>query len=118
MISNRLVFKINIASGASVSDVIDLSSQVLLGFITPPVWTTAAIDIEVSPDNVTWFSNMYDSSGVVTGIYLTPVVSSGYTVDALALIPYRYIRFRSGTTAVPVNQAAARTISVITRPFM
>jgi len=117
-IQNRQLLTATIASGASFSNTIDLSFHVLVGFVTPAAWTTAAIDIEVSIDGVNFFTNTYDSSGITTGIYLTPVVSSGYSVDALALIPYNFVRFRSGTTAVPVNQAAARTISVITRPFM
>ena len=153
--SNRNTFNADIPANGSVSQSIDLLSSVLLGFVTPAVWTTAAIDIEVSLDNVTWFTSIYDSSSTATGVYLvptvssgyaidievsidgvnfftntydslgtlvgvytTPVVSSGYAVDALALIPYNFVRFRSGTTASPVNQAAARTILVITRPFM
>jgi hypothetical protein len=117
-IQNRQLLNAVIASGTSVSQSIDLSFHVLVGFVTPAAWTTAAIDLEVSIDGTTWFTNMYDSLGVATGIYLSPVVSSGYAVDALALIPYNFVRFRSGTSASPVNQAAARTISVITRPFM
>lgn len=118
MIQNRQLLTATIASGTSVSNVIDLSFHVLVGFVMPSVWTTAAIDIEVSIDGVNFFSNTYDSLGTLIGVYTTPVVSSGYAVDALALIPYNFVRFRSGTTATPVNQAATRSISVITRPFM
>jgi hypothetical protein len=116
--SNRNTFNADIPVNGSVSQSIDLLSSVLLGFVTPAVWTTAAIDIEVSLDNVTWFTSIYDSSSTATGVYLTPTVSSGYAIDTLAFLPYRYVRFRSGTTATPVVQAAARSIAVITRPFM
>lgn len=116
--SNRNTFNADIPANTSTSQSIDLLSSVLIGFVTPSVWTTAAITLEVSLDNTIWFATIYDSASTATGVYLTPVVSSGYTVDTLALIPYRYIRFRSGTSATPVVQAATRSIAVITRPFM
>jgi hypothetical protein len=116
--SNRNTFNANIPANESVSQSIDLISSVLLGFVTPTVWTTAALDIEVSLDNITWFTIIYDSSSIATGVYLTPTVSSGYAVDTLAFLPYRYVRFRSGTSAAPIVQTAARSIAVITRPFM
>lgn len=106
-----------IANGASVSDALDLANTSLLGIIMPAAWTTAALTVEVSADNSTWTGLAYDQDGSQCNSIASPVAGSAYALNALGLLPYRYIRLRSGTTATPVNQGAARSITVITRPL-
>ena len=111
---SRNTRNIIIANGASVSNAINLTDTNLLGFITPAAWTTAALSIEVSLDGSTWFSP-YDYTGAATGYLASPAVASAYAVDFSALLPWKQARFRSGTSAAPVNQGAERVFSVVMR---
>lgn len=112
--SNRTIGTLVIANGTSVSPTLDLTNTAILGFVMPSAWTTAALSIEVSLDNSTWYTP-YDADSLPTGYFAAPAVSGAYTLNYAQIIPWRYIRFRSGTTAVPVNQGAARTLTYVTR---
>jgi hypothetical protein len=105
-----------IASGASVSSMVDLQGAALVGFSMPAAWTAAALNIEVSSNNVDWSSPL-DSTGAAVSSFASPTVSAAYALDVISMLAWRYIRFRSGTTATPVNQGAARPIRYITRPL-
>ena len=113
----RAVTALTIANAASVSDVLDLDRTALLGFIAPAAWTAAALNIEVSTDNSTWASAVLGSSNAAVGSWSAVVASNAYSVDMVALLPFRYVRLRSGTFAVPVAQGAARVFNVVTRPL-
>ena len=112
--ADRVVQDATIAINTSVSDALDMDKNSLLGFIMPSAWTTAGITIEVSTDNSNWFPAR-DAYGSTVGYISSPVVSNAYSVDVQALLPWRYIRFRSGTTASPVVQTTARTIPIVKR---
>lgn len=112
--SARISRNVTIKNGSSISSVIDLTSTSLLGFIMPSDWTTAALSIGVSNDGVTFYP-AYDAYGSQTGYIASPVLSAAYAVDLSALLPWRYVRLRSGTQASPVNQLADRTFAIITR---
>jgi len=112
----RSVSSATIANGASVSSVIDLNQTALIGFLMPAAWTSAALNIEVSSNNADWnVVGVYNSDQSVASTWASPVVGGAYSVDVMALLPWRYIRFRSGTSGSPINQGAARAINVITR---
>lgn len=112
----RSVFTATIANGASVSDAWDMGlGGGLIGLISPSAWTAAGIQLEGSMDNVTFYP-LTDTLGSAVGIS-SVTVSLMYYFDALAAMPARYIRVRSGTSAVPVNQGAARTLYLIARQF-
>lgn len=106
-----------IASGASVSDVIDLSTTALLGFVAPAAWTTAALNIEVSVDGANWAPAVLGADNTAVSSWSAVVAGNAYAADPVAMLPFRYVRFRSGTNATPVNQGAARAFVVITRPL-
>ena len=115
--ANRTATTSTITSGTSVTPTIDLLGTSLVGFIMPAAWTAAALNIEVSADNSTWAAGVYDGSGLAVSSWSSPVAGAAYAVDTLSMIPFRYIRFRSGTSAVPANQGADRVFTVITRPL-
>ena len=106
-----------IASGASVSGTLDLNEEVILGIIMPAAWTSAALTVEVSADGVTFTGLAYDDAGTQCNSIASPVAGAAYAESLAGMLPYRYIRLRSGPTASPVNQLAARSIIVITRPL-
>jgi hypothetical protein len=115
--SARATASATIANGASVSGAIDLLNTALVGFIAPAAWTAAAMQIEVSPDNSAWATVVNDQYGSATGTYSAITAGAAYAVDAVGLLPYRYVRLRSGSAASPVNQGADRAFTLITRPL-
>lgn len=107
-----------IANGASVSGTVDLTDTSLLGFIAPAAWTTAELNIEVSVDNTNWVTaGVLDGSGSNVSRWSAVTAGAAYSVDVVNMLPYRFVRFRSGTAASPVNQGADRAFTVITRPL-
>lgn len=116
-VAARATQSATIANGASVSAAIDLLSTALLDILMPAAWTAAALTVEVSADNSTWYSLVYDENGLQINSWSSPVAGAAYTVAALGMLGFRYIRMRSGTGAVPVNQGADRVFTLITRPL-
>jgi len=98
----------------SVSPALDVSDAPLVGIIMPAAWTAAALNLEVSADGTRW-CKPYDAYGSAVASLATPVVDGAYAVDFSALLPWRWVRLRSGTSGSPVNQAAARTITMLQR---
>lgn len=108
----------SIANGASVSGTVDLTNTAILGFVAPAAWTAAALNIEVSTNGSTWVTaGLIDSYGSSVSSWSSVTAGAGYSVDAAAMLPWQYVRFRSGTAASPVNQGAQRDFTVITRPL-
>ena len=105
-----------IANAASESGVLDKEGRTEVSFRMPSAWTAAAITFLGSDDNST-FGPVWDSSGNELTIASANVVASrvicvvGTLAEALASI--RYLKFRSGTAAAPVNQLAERSIAVM-----
>ena len=89
----------------------------LAGFFAPAAWTAAALQVEASADGSTNWVPITDSSGAASGSLASITALYAYALDPVAMLPWRYIRFLSGTVATPVNQGAARTFTVITRPL-
>ena len=108
---------VTILSGASVSDVMQVMDSAILGFIMRAAWTAAALNIEVSMDGTNFATVIYDGSGLAVSSWASPVAAAAYAVDALSMLPWRYVRFRSGTSGTPVNQGADRLITVVMRPL-
>lgn len=120
--SPRATSVASIPNGASVSGTVDLLSTALLAFIVPTAWTAAALNIEVSMTGggnaSEWVTaGLYDASSTASGNYPSLTPGAAYAVDTLTLLPFRYVRLRSGTLASPVNQAAQRDFTLITRPL-
>ena len=117
--TSRLAQSLVIPNGTSVSASIDLDGSALIGFglIATQTWTTAALTIEVSSNNTDWLTAVNDATGLTAGSYPSITPGTGYAVDALTFLPWRYARLRSGTSASPVNQGADRTFTVVTRPL-
>jgi hypothetical protein len=102
-----------IASGGSLSGGVDLGEETLVGIIMPSAWTAADITFQVSNDNVTFY-NLYDKDAEVT--LTSPDASLAVAIDPVNLYPWQYVKVRSGTAATPVNQADARSITLLSKP--
>ena len=102
-----------IAINASLSGEVDLGSYRLAGIVMPAAWTAANLTFQVASATGGTFQDLYDDGG--NEVTVTAAVSRSLGLDLLAgtLAPWRFIKIRSGTSGVAVNQAAARTITLV-----
>ncbi len=102
-----------IASGSSLSSAADLGTGRLVGLVLPAAWTTASITFQGSADGTTYF-DLYDDA-TERAIASSSVVASRFIALPIAdWLMVRAIKLRSGSAATPVNQAADRTITLVT----
>jgi hypothetical protein len=101
-----------IASGSSLSASVDFgSSKSLVGVGMSAAWTTAGLTFQVSVDGgVTWLE-FYDGGG--DELLLTVSASQYVRVDPSTFLGVSKMKVRSGTSSVPVNQVADRTLTLI-----
>lgn len=103
-----------IASGTSLSAALDLGDQRLHRFVVPAAWTAADVTFQSSADGVT-FNDIYDAvDGEVKVAAAMMVPGRMIVVSQAIFFGVRHIKIRSGLSAAPVNQAAARTIALRT----
>lgn len=106
-------FAVTIPNGTALSATVDMGFLTLVGILLPAAWTSAGLTLLVSGDGVT-YGNLFDSTGtefaaaaVAAGTYVR--ISPNDTFGA------RFIQVRSGTSAVPVNQGADRSLTLVGR---
>lgn len=107
------VISVVIASGVALSGEIDLEGYGLMGIIMPGTWTTAGLSFEVSEASGGTFVDLFDDSNAEVVVAAIQAKAHGVELWQAALAPWRYIKFRSGTTGTPVNQVAERTIQLV-----
>lgn len=105
-----------IANGASLSGAICLGAGVLCAIVMPAGWDAADMTFQVSDDQGATWHELLDASG--TAITLSaPAAGSRYEMDAADFKSAMFLKLRSGTTGAPVNQTAARSLTVVSRKF-
>lgn len=112
-VQNRNVVEAVIANGESLAPAVYLEGEVLVGIRIPAAWTAASITFQASMDDVTYL-NVYLSTAA-TELAITVAVDRHIWLDPWENASYRWLKVRSGTAAIPVNQGAERTIELITR---
>jgi len=107
------IISATIANGASLSGIVNTNRLNAIGIIMPAAWTAAALTFQGSIDGDNFF-NLYDQAGNEVTV---PAAASNFIVglDVLAFGSFNYLRIRSGTSGVPVNQGAARVLTVVAR---
>lgn len=102
-----------IALGESLSGEVALQGYRLVGIATPTDWDAATLTCSLDPDGSGTFRDVYDDAGelVLSGGGNRVTFFSG--ANASRGIVGEAIKIRSGTTGVPVNQTAARTIILL-----
>jgi hypothetical protein len=105
-----------IANGAALSGAVCLGSGVLCAIKMPSSWTTADLTFQVSDDNGTTWDELLDASGAAVTVS-GPAASERLELDAADFKSAVFLKVRSGTSGSAVNQAAARTLTLITRKF-
>lgn len=108
-----------IASGQSLSDGVSVGGLRLFGIVMPAAWTDANITFQASFDDGSTWVDAYDADTISAGNeYKISAAASrfiGLDPNYFAAIPM--IRLRSGTSSLPVAQAAARTITLVLRSY-
>jgi hypothetical protein len=104
-----------IANGASVSEALRLNGGMVEAIIMPASWTAAGLSFQSSETEAGSYLPLFDA----LGDEITLTVAAGRTV-ILPLATVRgvdWLKLVSGTSALAVNQGAARTITVLTRTY-
>ena|SRR5258708_1743231 len=118
--NQNVVLSTTILNGTSLSGIIDCQGFCPIAVITPTAWTAASLTAQGSIDGITFFPILGNTSTQLvlctaigtTGYQLIVTTSSGFIGNPLP----RYIKLRSGTDAVPVNQLADRAFTIILQP--
>lgn len=118
----RVYVPVTIAAGASgLSGPVDFGGLVMAGIVMPAVWVAASLSFQVSIDNAT-FQNLKSGTADVE---INPAVSQGNSYwfgtngtgqsgsDVHIWKAWRYWKFRSGTSATPVNQTGGAVITAV-----
>jgi hypothetical protein len=105
---------VTIANGASQSSEIALGENSLVAIIIPAGWTAADITALGSADGDTYY-DLYDTDG--NEVTVQADESRSIVLDPAEWTGLKFIKLRSGTTALAVNQGAARTLTVLYRFF-
>lgn len=100
-----------IASGQSLSAAVALGSGVPVALLMPSAWTAASVSFQASYDGVT-FANLYSEGAEVS---VNVAASQWVALDSAPFAGARFIKLRSGASGAPVNQAADRVLTIITR---
>ncbi|MCL5264149.1 MAG: hypothetical protein M1343_02970 [Chloroflexi bacterium] len=100
-----------IAAGSSLSGIVDLEGYTKIGIEMPAAWDAAALTFQGSSDGVT-YNNLYDNVGNEVTSQAAAGRFIGIDTILRSLAAVRYLKIRSGTSALPVNQTADRTIKL------
>jgi hypothetical protein len=102
-----------IPNGTAISQSLQLKGGIPHGIIMPAAWTAAAIGFSISEDDVTYVPVFIEAG---TELTLATAASQylALTHGFFARMPsHLYVKLRSGTVAVAVNQGAARTLTML-----
>ncbi len=98
--------------GDANNGIIDLRGKSLVGIQMPAVWTAAVLTFSASMDGGVTYNDLYDDT--MTERSISVVANRSITLDPTKFMGVTHLKFRSGTGAAAVNQAAARTINYTT----
>ena len=104
-----------IASGATgLSGALDLKGMTPVAIQMPAAWVAADLTFQVSLDGGVTYANLYDEAG--TEIAVTVAASRVVALNTVAKYwSGGWIKFRSGTAALAVDQTASRTLILSAR---
>jgi len=113
--ANHVVLDAVIPINTALSNELDLNGLNVVGIEMPAGWDAAALTF-LGGNTYGELGNVYDGYGVE--LNLTVVAARMvFLSEVTNLLPWRYVRLRSGTAGTPVNQTtAARTVKLVCRP--
>jgi hypothetical protein len=99
-----------IAAGQSLSSQVNLGEQTLVGVFVPSGWTSANMTFEASPDGGTTWGNLFSYLGAE--VVFVSIAGQFLAVDPTLWKGVYSLKVRSGTSASPVNQASAVSVTL------
>ena len=108
---NTKIATATIASGASLSGAVGTDVLDLVAVITPAAWTAADITFQALYGGTTYVDCYISTAD--TEVTVQAGASRFITIPAGTLSGANSIKVRSGTAGLPVNQAAARDVTLI-----
>lgn len=104
--------EVTIAISTSLSPAIEIDFFRVAAIVMPSGWDAANLTFQASADGIT-YNNLYDDAG--NEITVTAAASRHIGLDAVAaeLSGCPWLKIRSGTSGVAVNQTAARTLKLV-----
>lgn len=101
-----------IASGQSLSGIINVwDDLVIVGLHMPDAWDAADITILGAETETGDYSTIYDAQG--TELTIDAAADRFIAIAPDATRAFRFVKLRSGTAALAVNQTADRAIGVV-----
>ena len=112
-------YAVQIASGASLSNQLDIGGQTPVGLFVPATWTTAGISFQASPDGgATWGELVDETAAPVAVGSITTGTAVFVALDPTALRGVRSLKVRSGTAELPVDQTDAVKLTLLCRTVL
>ncbi len=109
-----MLVPVTIANGTALSAEVDLGGAVLVGIQMPAAWTAANLTFQAAEKAGGTFNNVYNDAG--TELTVTAAAARHILLASpYALAGMRYLKVRSGTSGVPVNQAADRAMFLLVK---
>jgi hypothetical protein len=109
ILTTPYILDIEFAAGASISNAINLDGKNLVALIIPSAWTGSSITLQachrLDVETPVW-NDLRDMNGLE--IVIPVATNSQIQIEPAKLVGLKYMRVRNGTSASPVNQAAAR----------
>lgn len=102
-----------IAKDGTLSGVVNLNGYNKFTIIMPDAWTNAHMTFQACATSGGTFVDLLTEAGAEVDIAVAASGVYPLTTSSAYLSYLPYIKIRSGTTAVPVQQAAARTITIV-----
>jgi hypothetical protein len=105
---------VTILAGTTTSNNVYLGASLsIIGILSPPVWTTASMSFESSLNGITGWGSVirFPGSAYNVGADINRLIA----VTPTNMLPFMYVRLRSGTVNTPVTQVATRVVYLIAR---
>lgn len=102
-----------ILNAASLSGEVDIEGFKIVAIEIPAAWTAANLTFQAASAPGGTFKNVFDDAGVEVTVTAAADRIIGLDDKLPELAALRHLKVRSGTSAVPVNQGADRTLTLI-----
>lgn len=106
-----------IANGAAISGPIDLRGNILTAIQISALWTAADLSIAICDTETGTYGEVFLDPGTGTGTAGAYDAAAGQVVMIGQMIANCFIKIRSGPSGAPVNQGAARELTLYTVPI-
>ena len=114
-ISIKATKTVTVLSGATgLSAGVDLAGFEVEAIYMPATWVAAALTFQGSNVSGGTYQDLYDSGGTELNLTVAQARSIGLTAAHKEVLKaWRFLKFRSGTTALAVNQTADRDLILV-----